>query len=185
MVRDVFHFLKKPVYKEDPKHDLGHRFRVFYQLLFLAVLFSLGLGMALGMLQDLFQLDLGKHAMDLFLERFPLPVVFLAAVILAPILEELLFRGPLVFFRDSRYFGPLFYISTLIFGFYHITNFEMSREVLWLSPLLVTPQLCTGILLGYTRVRLGLGWAILLHAAYNLVLIGPLLLLEYLNTPVL
>ncbi len=173
MVRDVFHFLKKPVYKEDPKHDLGHRFRVFYQLLFLAVLFSLGLGMALGMLQDLFQLDLGKHAMDLFLERFPLPVVFLAAVILAPILEELLFRG------------PLFYISTLIFGFYHITNFEMSREVLWLSPLLVTPQLCTGILLGYTRVRLGLGWAILLHAAYNLVLIGPLLLLEYLNTPVL
>jgi hypothetical protein len=110
-------------------------------------------------------------------------VVLLAGIILAPVLEELIFRGPLIFFRNSRFFPYIFYGITLLFGFYHITNFELSRQVLLLSPLLVAPQLCVGVFLGYIRVRFGLLWAMLLHALYNFALLGPVLLLKYLNIP--
>jgi hypothetical protein len=36
----------------------------------------------------------------------------------------------------------------------------------------VAPQVVGGVLLAYTRTRLGLGWAILHHSAYNAVFFG-------------
>jgi hypothetical protein len=181
MLLQVLHYIKNPVYEEDEVYNLKHRFNVLIKLLALALFISLILGMGIGILESSTTLDLGKHAMDLLLEQYSLWVVFLAGVILAPVLEELVFRGPLIFFRNSRFFPYVFYAITLIFGFYHITNFELSREVLLLSPLLVAPQLCVGIFLGYIRVRFGLLWAMLLHALYNFVLLGPVLLLKSLN----
>lgn len=162
---------------------MEYRIGVLIKLLVLSLLISLVLGMLIGILENHSSLDLGRHAMDLLLEQYSLWFVFFAAVILAPFLEELIFRGPLIFFRKNRYFAFVFYVSTLIFGFYHITNFDLSREVLLLSPILVAPQLCIGVFLAYIRVRLGLLWAILLHALYNLALIGPVLVFKYLNIP--
>jgi hypothetical protein len=52
-----------------------------------------------------------------------------------------------------------------------------------LSPLLVAPQLTVGVFLGFIRVRFGLNWAIALHAFYNLILVGPAILLKALNPP--
>ncbi len=184
MLQNVLQFLRKPVYKEDEEFNLEYRIGVLIKLLVLSLLISLVLGMLIGILESHSSLDLGRHAMDLLLEQYSLWFVFLAAVILAPLLEELIFRGPLIFFRKSRYFAFFLYGSTLIFGFYHITNFELSREVLLLSPILVAPQLCVGVFLAYIRVRFGLLWAILLHALYNFALIGPVLVFKFLNIPV-
>lgn len=183
MLDKVLQFLKRPVYKEDEDHNLAYRFHVLIKLLVLSLLISIVLGMLIGIVESYSSLDLGRHALDVLLEQYSLWLVFVAAVILAPLLEELIFRGPLIFFRKSRFFSPIFYGATLIFGFYHITNFELSREVLLFSPLLVAPQLCVGVFLGYIRVRFGLLWAMLLHALYNLTLIGPVLVLKALNIP--
>ncbi len=171
-------FLKKPVYEEDPNRDFSYRITVFWRLLVLALLFSFVFGILNAGLKQTMGLDLGKHAIDDFMERYSPWLLLLAAVVLAPVLEELVFRGPMAFFKNSRFFGVLFYVLTLVFGFYHITNFEWSREVFLWSPLLVAPQLSVGLFLGFLRVRFGLKWAIALHAAYNLVLIGPLVLLQ-------
>lgn len=184
MLNVVWNFIKHPVYQEDEDTDFNHRFAIFLKLLGLSIVFSFILGMIAGMLEHLFSLDFGKHAIDEILEEYPLGYLFLGVVFAAPILEELIFRGPLLFFKDSKYFRHSFYVFTLIFGFYHITNFEITTTVLLFSPLLVAPQLSVGSFLGYIRIRFGLLWSIALHACYNLILIGPIVLLKILNIPI-
>ncbi|SHI91153.1 CPBP family intramembrane glutamic endopeptidase [Pseudozobellia thermophila] len=179
----ILSFLKNPVYQEDKQSDFNDKYRVFIQLLFYALILSYGLGLLNQSLETFLNLDIGKHASEDFIKDAPW-LLFLMAVVLAPLLEELFFRGPLFFFKDSPLFPYIFYLLTLIFGFYHILNFEFTSTTLWLSPLLVAPQLSVGVFLGFIRVRFGLPWSIALHAAYNLILIGPFILLQIFDLPV-
>ncbi|MGB5370664.1 MAG: CPBP family intramembrane glutamic endopeptidase, partial [Flavobacteriaceae bacterium] len=110
----------------------------------------------------------------------PLFLLF-AAILLAPIMEEFIFRGPLVFLKGRRGFPYAFYLVTLIFGFVHLANFELNATILMLSPLLVAPQLCVGLILGFIRVRFGLLWSIGLHACYNLILVGPVVAVHFME----
>jgi len=183
MLRTVIDFLKSAVYEEDENTEFNYRFSVFIKLLGLSVAFSIVLGLLVSLFQSVFDLDFGEHAIEEALDKYPLYVLFLGAVFAAPILEELLFRGPLFFFKKSRYFKYIFYASILIFGFYHITNFEITTTTLLFSPLLVSPQLSVGTFLGFIRVRFGIVWAIALHAAYNLILAGPVIVLKLLDIP--
>ena len=68
-------------------------------------------------------------------------------------------------------------------GGIHISNFENIEGYYWLVPILVAPQLFAGAFLGFTRVKLGLGWAMLLHATHNLILLGPFILMKMLDIP--
>ena len=178
MISRLIEFFKSPNYKIDKDLNLNQKFTITLRLAFLAILISLSLGLIIGLLEQLTDIDLGRHALDELFEEYSPGFIFLVVVVLAPVLEELFFRGPMYFFRESRYFGFVFYLFTLAFAFYHITNFEISPLILYLSPLLVAPQLFIGLLLGYIRVRLGLQWAILLHSLYNLLIIGPIILLK-------
>lgn len=184
MLERLFNFIKKPVYEADDEIKSQGKFVLLFSLLALALFISFSIAIFIGVLERTTNLELGEHAIDLLFEEYGAPVIFLGVVILAPILEELIFRGPLYLFRKSPYFGVIFYLFTLAFGFYHITNFELTPTVLYLSPILVSPQLFIGLLLGYIRVRLGLVWAMMLHGCYNLVLIGPLIAMKILNIPI-
>lgn len=180
----IIDFIKNPVYQEDTNTYLRYRFTTLARLLIYALAISIFLGMLIGGLEATFHLDLGKHALDDFITEYSAGILLLAAVVLAPFFEELLFRGPLYFFRNSPYFKHAFYGFTLIFGFYHITNFQLTSTTLALSPLLVLPQISIGIFLGFIRVRFGLAWAMAFHAVYNLVLVTPMLILHLLEIPV-
>ncbi len=84
--------------------------------------------------------------------------MFLYASILAPIWEELLFRGCIL--RGLRPFGKQFAVlgSALLFGLFH-------------GNLLQAPYaLVVGLLLGYVTVEYSLVWSIALHMFNNLVL---------------
>ena len=84
--------------------------------------------------------------------------MFLYASILAPIAEEILFRGFCV--RSLRPFGKRFAIfgSAILFGLFH-------------GNLLQTPYaILMGLVLGYVTVEYSIGWAVLLHMFNNLVL---------------
>lgn len=72
-----------------------------------------------------------------------------------------------------RYYGWLFHGSSLAFAAIHLHNFNLGQTAGWLLPLLVLPQWLTGMVLGWLRVRCGIGAAIQLHALFNA---GPLLL---------
>ena len=128
-------------------------------------------------------IELGEHAIDKMFNNYSNAFILVAAVVIAPVLEELIFRGPMIFFRNSPSFNFLFYLLTLTFGYYHIINFEIQLTVLLLSPILVAPQIAVGAILGFLRVRFGLHWAILLHASYNLILVGSVILLKNVNIP--
>jgi membrane protease YdiL (CAAX protease family) len=84
--------------------------------------------------------------------------MFLYASILAPIWEELLFRGCIL--RGLRPFGKQFAVlgSALLFGLFH-------------GNLLQAPYaLVVGLLLGYVTVEYSIVWSIALHMFNNLVL---------------
>ncbi|MGB3704301.1 type II CAAX prenyl endopeptidase Rce1 family protein [Castellaniella sp.] len=77
-----------------------------------------------------------------------------------------------------RAYPLLFHMTALAFAAVHLFNFRLNAMALVLLPLLVLPQWVTGLVLGWMRVRRGLGAAIALHAIFNggpLLLIGLLL----------
>lgn len=66
-----------------------------------------------------------------------------------------------------RHFHWFVWGSTLLFGLLHIGNYEPVTHPL--GVLVVLPQTIGGLLLAYTRTRLGLGAAMAHHAAFNAV----------------
>lgn len=65
----------------------------------------------------------------------------------------------------KRHFHWIVWGSSLAFGLIHLGNYEALTHPL--GVLVVLPQTIGGLLLAYTRTRLGLGAAIAHHAAYN------------------
>lgn len=176
MKKELIAFLKKPIYTSYTNLSLQEKKSIFLKLLVLAITFSFCLGILIGTFTTIFNVDVGKHGVDQLLEKYNVFTIFLLAVIGAPIIEELVFRGPLVFFKNSPYFHYIFYFFALLFGAIHISNFESYSEYLWLTPILVAPQITAGLFLGFIRVKLNLGWSMLLHAGHNAILLSPLLL---------
>ena len=105
MISSLLSFFKHPVYKHDKELNLNEKFSIFFRLLALSLLVSLALALLIGLLEEVAGLDLGQHAMDLLFEEYSPGFIFLVVVVLAPILEELFFRGPLYLFRNSSRFG--------------------------------------------------------------------------------
>lgn len=183
MLREVWEFLKHP---QNCVLDLtpADKKNRFAKLLLLAVSFSLLSGILLGVISALFHLDFGTHTAEKLLQKFSSLTIFFLAVILAPALEELIFRGPLVLFKTPKSFKLAFYASILLFGLIHISNFEDLHGHYWAVPFLVLPQLFSGLFLGFIRIRQGLIWSILLHTMHNLVLVGPLIIFKLFDIPV-
>ncbi|MDP5103793.1 MAG: CPBP family glutamic-type intramembrane protease [Erythrobacter sp.] len=70
----------------------------------------------------------------------------------------------------TRHFHWVVWGSSLVFGLIHLGNYEPLTHPLGL--LVVLPQTVGGLLLAYTRTRLGLGAAMAHHAAFNAVFLA-------------
>jgi membrane protease YdiL (CAAX protease family) len=71
--------------------------------------------------------------------------------------------------RFGAAFPWLFWVSSLTFGLVHLTNLNVGHNrfaVLW-----VAPQLISGTIFGYARVRVGMWSNIVLHVAHNAVMV--------------
>ena len=176
-IRSLLAFLRAPKYKEDSERVWQQRLWMTALLLPWALGISLVLAMLMGVADALGPWEVDQHVMEELLAEYPVSLIFLLATLAAPVIEELLFRGPLWFFRDSRFFKTAFWGFTLSFALFHLTNFPGLGDLWFLAPLLISPQFCLGIFLGYIRVRFGLLYAMLFHAGYNGILMGPALLL--------
>lgn len=72
------------------------------------------------------------------------------------------------------HFRSVVYASCFAFGLVHLFNYRftsLTAATLLLAPLLVLPQIISGFVFAFARMRLGLIWCIVLHAAHNLVLL--------------
>lgn len=65
-------------------------------------------------------------------------------------------------------FNILFYFSALIFGLVHIYNYDYTNpHVIVFAIVICLPQIISGLLLGYSRVKYGIFGSIFLHALIN------------------
>ncbi|MDB4293134.1 CPBP family intramembrane metalloprotease [Maribacter sp.] len=181
MLQHILKFLGNPIYEEDENQNFGYRLIILLKLVVWSLVLSFTLLTVVMGLENVFEMDLGQHASEELFEKFPVVAIVFLIVIVAPVIEELLFRGPLILFRKKTTFKYAFYISVMLFGGIHLANFSNFSQHLWIAPLLVSPQLGLGIFAGYIRVRFGLKWAMALHATYNLILSIPVLLADLLN----
>ncbi|MEO1653568.1 MAG: CPBP family intramembrane glutamic endopeptidase [Bacteroidota bacterium] len=73
----------------------------------------------------------------------------------------------------------IYYFSALLFGFFHLSNYELPvYQLILLSPILVLPQILLGFILGYLRIKRGILAPICLHILHNTGLLIPFLLYE-------
>lgn len=111
-----------------------------------------------------------------------------AIVLLAPLMEEIIFRLPLRY-RDNyliapieaifninlhlywrRYFHFIVYFFVCLFALLHMVNYQNPGIPFYLMGVFITlPQLIGGLTLSFTRLRLGFWWAVAQHALYNLI----------------
>ena len=72
--------------------------------------------------------------------------------------------------KDNNHFRVWMYISAMLFGFVHISNFADFLSIdIWKYPLLVFPQLCLGLAAAYIRLRYGFKYSVLLHSVNNFI----------------
>ena len=178
MIKEVWWFLKHPRYEPYADVSRTEKIRYLTHLLALALAFSFLLGISGGVIAEVLGMVTSEHALEEFFKKTSTELLFLFVVIFAPVLEELIFRAPLVLFRKASYFPLVFYLSVGLFGAVHLFNFEYDTGFYGFAVFLILPQLSAGIFLGFTRVKIGLVWAILLHALHNFILLSPMLLLK-------
>ncbi|MBW8360682.1 MAG: CPBP family intramembrane metalloprotease [Kaistella sp.] len=187
-IRKFLQFLKSPKYSFSDHISLNDKYRIF-TVLFFAVLI-LNMAVIIPLLSYVDEQFLKIESLSLF--EYTIGTILLFAVIIAPVLEELVFRFPLKYERNYVFrfvdkitgrtffsqfwknnFSLIFYTVALLFGFAHSLNFKNDWTPLFLLllPLLVLSQSVTGIFLGYIRLRLGFIWSVLFHMCFNLVVI--------------
>ena len=100
--------------------------------------------------------------------------LFVLAVIVAPLVEEVIFRRVLFKTIHKRHIVGAYIISSVVFGFAHVSIFEvLSGEVSPLSLLGVIPHIYQGFVFAYIYDKVGgLKYAIAAHMFNNFAAIG-------------
>lgn len=116
---------------------------------------------------------------DIIADARSLPLVtglVLATVLLAPVTEELMFRGVLLTAFEPRGRRFAVVMTAVVFSGVHVLGLDIDR--LWQSAVVVLPPLVIlGVILAWLTHRSGrLGPAILLHSGWNLLAAVVLLL---------
>ena len=166
-LNELVAYLKNPVLEKDQNQDNSYRLKKFLHLLVISILTAFIITPLFALIEHFGYVDMNTHAMEELIKSMSKLKLFLFVVVAAPLLEELFFRAPITLFHRKKYFKLIFYAFAFIFGFIHLSNFEITTNVLILAPILVAPQIILGGYLGFIRVRFGLIWSILLHASYN------------------
>ena len=64
----------------------------------------------------------------------------------------------------------IFYSSAILFSLLHLSNYSFQINELPKYLFLIIPQLCSGLIYGYIRVKNGMIYSILLHSIHNTIL---------------
>lgn len=176
--KNLIQYLKNPVLEKDPYLSLTYRFEVFFKILIISLLTGIIIAPIYSFLEYYQIIDMQSHKVEALFKDMSKLQILLIGAIAVPIIEELIFRAPIKSFSNPKSFKIGFYVFALLFGFMHITNFEINTTIILLSPVLVLPQILLGGYFGYIRVRLGLQWSMLLHSMYNGILFSIGFLIE-------
>ncbi len=79
----------------------------------------------------------------------------------------------------KKNFKWILYLSALIFGLIHLTNYSNLGNMLLLAPFLVAPQIIAGLNLGFLRMKYGFIWGYLGHVLHNALFTIPFIILSF------
>lgn len=174
---EVITYLRNPVLKEDTNRNSNYRIKKFLHLLILSLITGFFLSIPISLLDEFGIINMKNHELEKMMESFSPGFIFLLVVVLAPIIEEAIFRAPITLFTDPKIFKIAFYVIAILFGYIHITNYNLNTNVLLFSPILVLPQIVLGAYLSFIRIKFGFLWGVALHAFYN----GLIMLVSYMG----
>ncbi len=175
-VTELFAYIKNPVLGKDENTNFTYRLKKFFSIFIISLITSFFFTICIAIIEESGFISTENHAAESLLKELSAFHFFIFAVVIAPILEESIFRAPLTLFKNKKAFKIAFYTLALLFGFIHITNYEITTNILLFSPILIAPQVFAGFYFGFIRVRFGLLWSIALHATYNGLLFSLFLL---------
>ncbi|WP_299061307.1 CPBP family intramembrane glutamic endopeptidase [uncultured Polaribacter sp.] len=167
---NLIDYIKNPINLEDTNTDTKYRFKIFLHLLVISIATGLVISPIFVILDEIGFVNMDNHKIDEMFKNLSLFQILLTGGIVAPVIEELIFRAPITTFKKPTSFKIAFYVFAVLFGLVHISNFEITTNVLIATPLLVLPQIILGTYFGYIRVKFGLIWSMLLHGSYNSIL---------------
>jgi len=174
-IESLFQYLKQPDC-EALDISVTEKLKHLIKLLLIGFGASFLLGILISVIAQLGLFEVDSHAITKLLKEKSKLMVFFLAVVAAPVIEELFFRAPIVLFCGHKHFKYIFYSFAIIFGGIHLSNYDISTTILILAPILIAPQIVLGLILGYTRIKLGLLYSILFHMLFNGFLVTPSLL---------
>ncbi|WP_299431859.1 CPBP family intramembrane glutamic endopeptidase [uncultured Aquimarina sp.] len=188
--KELFVFTKKPVDEPKSNNSFAQNFKTLILLLiisFVLVFFATILFLVINTYLFDF-LSQGKFD-EVFANISLTSILFLVSII-APVVEEIIFRLALrykhnyifrgvdfifktkkVSFFWTKNYRLFYYTSIIAFGLIHLTNYHInSYWFLIFAPFIILPQLIIGVILSFIRMKSGFIWAILLHSLYNGIL---------------
>lgn len=208
-------YLSHPVDEIDTSSTKSAKIKHFIVVFCIDIFVSLIVISLMPTLQKMHLANFEEHKVYDFIKHFPVVYIILLGVFILPALEEVVFRFCLrynkfypvrIFLSISKIFQKdasseleetakfqwnknyhfIFYSSAILFGLYHLTNYQFTFKLLIAAPILVFPQFAMGLLTGYLRVKYNFLWGLCLHIMHNAVfLVIPLFLfsgdLEVLN----
>lgn len=179
-IKKINAFIRKPVEFFSEPLSRTEKIRIFFVALLYKTL-VIGLILALLYVIDKYLLALRQPLLNMRLWT-----LLLYAVIIAPLLEELIFRLPLRYQQNwlwrkvehlfrlepgvfwTRNYRYILYTSVLLFGIIHLANYSNTEFFFFLiAPLVVGSQLFGGLILSYTRLKLGFWWSVAKHSLWN------------------
>jgi len=172
---NLINYLKNPVLEKETDKPTSYKLKIFFNLFVICIATSIIITPIYTILEEFQLIDFDTHKLEEMFKDMSILETILLTAIIGPIIEELLFRAPMTLLKKPILFKYGFYLFTILFGFVHITNYEITTNVLLFSPLLILPQLLVGFYFGYIRIKFGLIWSIFLHGAYN----GALYLMSF------
>jgi membrane protease YdiL (CAAX protease family) len=194
VIADFFEFFKNPQENFTESLSAKQKWKILFSILlldFILVFFASGI---LSFI-DSFLFELNSDPIEDIFSNKGVFSIILMAVVIVPLIEELIFRFPLKYERNLvfhffdfltknraktlwfKYFKIIFYLFSIAFALMHLTNYSNTNALFYvLAPLIVLPQLIAGITLGYVRLKLGFFWGVLQHGLYNLILFSVALL---------
>jgi len=193
---DFYRFLKNPVNQPAEDQTFKNKIDKLFGVLALEIPVIAVIGATIYGIEKAGLIDTESHKIDELFRQIPIWKFVLFGVIINPFFEELLFRFYLRFSPDGfinysifpasllsdqaikrfeeylthiwiNKFRWVFFFSAIAFAYFHLSNYELSTMVILLSPLLVSPQLITGLFLGYLRVKYGFILGYFMHAIHN------------------
>lgn len=174
ILKQITDYIKNPDCPTQKIKSFDAILKTLAVILVVAFILNFSFVLIIGILEGVGLFSMDDHAITKMFDELSPIMIIIAAVVLAPVFEELIFRAPLTLFcRFKNDFEYFFYGFALVFGYMHIANYELNGTIWLLSPILVAPQILLGLLLGYIRVNIGLVYSILFHAVYNAIIVIP------------